>query len=324
MIKLGIRVANSINSGRGHFERCFSVSNYFSSKIFWFLDEKNSFYENRIKDKDEIIYEEEVTEVSSMVKVASENKINIILLDSYNIDINSISKLFKNIPLCVFRDTSKFLNVQMVICPHPITLDNNKNIISLSGPKFAPISSKYINNKLCKKNKNINLLISMGAYDSLGITLNIIKSIKKLSKKVEKKIVTKIVIAKGSPTINKITNLIKNDLNFELIINVNDMTDIYNNSTIAIGAPGLSHMERLYFGVPTILIPQNNIHESIVEKWVNIGCALRSKNSINMIEKTILYIIENKNVRKNLIKNGSNLVDGKGALRIAKAMLKVV
>ncbi|MBT3938533.1 MAG: hypothetical protein HOF44_02355, partial [Pelagibacterales bacterium] len=95
-------------------------------------------------------------------------------------------------------------------------------------------------------------------------------------------------------------------------------------SSIAIGAPGLSHMERLYFGIPTILIAQNNIHESIIDKWVNIGCALKSVNTISMIEKKLLYIIENRNIRNNLIQNGRNLVDGKGALRIAKAMLKIV
>ena len=53
---------------------------------------KNSFYENRIKDKDEIIYEEEVTEVSSMAKAVSENKINIILEDDKFGKICSILK----------------------------------------------------------------------------------------------------------------------------------------------------------------------------------------------------------------------------------------
>ena len=102
------------------------------------------------------------------------------------------------------------------------------------------------------------------------------------------------------------------------------MSKIYNNSSIAIGAPGLSHMERLYFGIPTILIPQNDIHTSIVDKWVDIGCAIKSKNSISLIEKKIFSIIENSNIRNNLIKNGTSLVDGKGALRIAKEILKLV
>ena len=72
MIKLGIRVANSITAGRGHFERCFAISNHISEKIFWFLDEKSYFFESRIKNNDEIIYEKNITQISHMIKTVNE------------------------------------------------------------------------------------------------------------------------------------------------------------------------------------------------------------------------------------------------------------
>ena len=324
MIKLGIRVANSITAGRGHFERCFAISNHISEKIFWFLDEKSYFFESRIKNNDEIIYEKNITQISHMIKTVNENRINIILIDSYNIDINSISYLSKKIPICVFQDSSKLLDVQMIICPHPIELLKHKNSISLCGPMFAPISSNFVYNKVISKDDNINILISMGAYDSLGVTLNIIKSIRKLSLNMKKSFKTRIVLGEGSPIINKIKELIKNDMNFNLITGTKDMNEIYNNTSIALGAPGLSHMERLYFGLPTILIAQNNIHESLVDKWVSLGCGIKCENSISSIQKKLSYVIKNKKIRYNLIKNGRNLVDGKGSLRIVEAMLKIV
>ena len=83
-------------------------------------------------------------------------------------------------------------------------------------------------------------------------------------------------------------------------------------------------MERLYFGIPTILIAQNKVHESIINKWVTMGCAEKSEDSVHIIEKKILHIIENKKARNDLSKNGRNLVDGKGASRIAEAMLKII
>ena len=184
MIKLGIRVANSITSGRGHFERCLAISNHFSSKIIWFLDEKNKLFESKIKNKDEIIYEGDITQVAQVVKAVYEKKVNIILFDSYNIDFNSVSKLFKNIPLCVFHDSESLLNADMVICPHPIEIKKSINAINLFGPRYAPISNKLILNKFNNKQENkINILISMGAYDSAGITLNIIKAIINFQKK---------------------------------------------------------------------------------------------------------------------------------------------
>jgi hypothetical protein len=73
--------------------------------------------------------------------------------------------------------------------------------------------------------------------------------------------------------------------------------------------------------LPTILIAQNKIHELLVEKWAYLNCALKSKNTISMIEKTICYIIESKKVRNELIRNGRKQVDGKGSIRIAKSIL---
>jgi len=324
MIKLGIRVANSITSGRGHFERCFSISNHISSKIFWFLDEKNEFCESKINKKDDIIYEKDSTQLSSMIKAVAENKINIIMLDSYNINFDSISNLSKKIPVCIFQDTNKLIDVQMIICPQPIEIEKHANTISLCGPRFAPISNKFIVHNLDNKNDTLNILISMGAYDSLGITLNIIKAIKKLSFSFKKVIKTTIVLGAGSPIINKIEKLIKEDSNFNLIIDVKNMSEIYNNFTIAIGAPGLSHMERLYFGLPTVLIAQNDVHESLIDKWVDLRCAIKSRNCIKLIEKKLLYVIKNKEIRNHLIKNGKKLVDGKGAFRIAEAILKLL
>jgi spore coat polysaccharide biosynthesis predicted glycosyltransferase SpsG len=325
MIKLGIRVANSITSGRGHFERCLSISRHMPAKIFWLLDEKNKFSESKINKKDEIIYEKDNSLLSLTYKAISEKKINIILIDSYNINLDDVSNLSKKIPVCIFQDTNKLADAQMIICPQPIKIKNYFNVVSLCGPKFAPISNELIvnNDDNDDNNDTMNILISMGSYDSLGITLNIIKAVQNLSFKLKKIMKTTIVLGTGSPIIKEVEKIIKEDLDFNLLIDVKNMNNIYNNSNIAIGAPGLSHMERLYIGLPTILIAQNVVHETLIDKWVNLGCAIKSSNNIKVIEKKILNIIENKIISKELIKNGKKLIDGKGAFRIAQAILKV-
>ena len=44
-------------------------------------------------------------------------------------------------------------------------------------------------------------------------------------------------------------------------------------------------MERLASGLPNILIPQNNIHIDLIDKWVKLGCAIKAeKNSIRSIQ----------------------------------------
>ena len=74
-------------------------------------------------------------------------------------------------------DKNITIRANLIICPQPIDIDYREGCKYLSGPKYAPISSKYVlKNKIKKINNKI--LISFGAYDSKGLTLNTIKAIK--------------------------------------------------------------------------------------------------------------------------------------------------
>ena len=93
---------------------------------------------------------------------------------------------------------------------------------------------------------------------------------------------------------------------------------LYSKSLLCIWAPGLSYLERLSVGLPTILVGQNNEHVDLINSWVDLGCALKANNNITSIEKNIKTIIQNKNIRKKIIINGTNIVDGQGSRRIAR------
>jgi len=324
MLKLGIRVSNNINVGRGHFERCLSISYHIGYKIYWFLDYKSEFFEKKIHTKDEIFYEKKNDKIDKLLECLSEKNINVALIDSYSIAKKDISNLAKIIPVCIFQDKIEFINVQMIICPHPINIKKKYGNIILNGPKFAPIAKKFLKKKENYNFDSLTILVSMGAYDSSGVTLNVIEAINNFSIKDKFNLKTIIILAKGSSIINKVKLLIKKYRKFELIIDPKDMVNIYNLSDIAIGAPGLSHLERLYMGLPTILIAQNNIHELLVDGWVNLGCAIKSENKINLIEQKLADIINNKKIKNKLIYNGIKVVDGKGSLRIANSILKLV
>ena len=58
--------------------------------------------------------------------------------------------------------------------------------------------------------------------------------------------------------------------------------------------------------------------------WVKLGCGLRAENSINSIEKNLKSLLFNDKLCKEFIKIGENLVDGKGANRIANEIINMV
>ena len=83
-------------------------------------------------------------------------------------------------------------------------------------------------------------------------------------------------------------------------------------------------MERLASGLPNILIPQNNIHIELIDKWVNLGCAIKAENSIRSIQDSLNLLILDNTLKNKLNKTGHKFIDGKGGIRIAKAIKKLV
>ena len=86
---------------------------------------------------------------------------------------------------------------------------------------------------------------------------------------------------------------------------------------IAIGAPGVSHAERLFAGIPTVLVPQNDKHVALCMSWQNEGCALYARPEPKHIASQIKALIANQFEQARAISNeGQRVIDGKGASRI--------
>ena len=241
------------------------------------------------------------------------------LVDSYALKKNTINKLNEIVFTSLIIDYYKKIYANIVICPNPLNFNKLKNITYLIGEKFAPIA--YIKRKNLKI-KN-TLLVSMGAYDSKGITLKIIRVLKKLYKIKSINFDTIVTLGNKAPFLKKIKEEIKEYKNkIHLKVDAKNMDLIYAKSFFAIGAPGLSHLERLASGVPSILIPQNEKHKILVEKWNLKNCSISCKNNMLSIERSILKMLNDAKVRNKIMQQGIKSIDGKGSIRIAKEIDK--
>ena len=323
MLKLGIRVSSTTNLGRGHFERCLAIRSCIKQKVFWFVDNESKYIKNKIFKLDELFYENGNNKYDNLKKSIINNNINCVLVDSYHINSKDIYNINNKIPIIVFVDKNFITKANIIICPQPIYLPSTKDTKYLCGPKYAPVSGKFIFKRKKKYLKN-RILISFGTYDSKGVTLNVIKAIKNLLNNNSFRIDVVITLSKESPIINKVKTLIKDLSNFQLIIDAKSMEDIYYDCNMAIGAPGLSYLERLASGLPTLLISQNKTHESLIDKWVKLGCGFKANNSVESIQKNIKLLMLNEDLCKGIIEKGKNIVDGRGANRIANEIINMV
>ena len=321
MVKIAIRTSNAPYSGKGHIHRCLQIRRHIKKKVVWFLDNKDINFEKKVFKRDKIIYEKSSKSINKLSDLIQRENIKLVLLDSYHITEKELfKKINKKVSLVSIQDKEIKQYADLTIIPQPIKILKKKITIK-SGPKYIPIAKEYVSKSIISKSKNI-ILISMGAFDKAGITLNIIDALISYDFLDGK---YKIIIALGekSPNINKVKKKIINYKNFSLLINKKNMNAIYKKTFFAIGAPGLSHAERLAAGVPSILISQNILHNKIINEWVDMRCAIKSNKTKNSIQDNINLIISNQELRNKIIKNGKEKIDGKGAERIAKEIGKI-
>ena len=320
MFLIGIRVANYLGSGAGHLNRCIEIRKCLKSHVTWFLDD----YEKKISHlfpEDKIFIEHGKESLTKSIEVCKKNKVNLMLVDSYIINNDELKNLKDELFTVFLNDRQTEANINMFICPQPINLNFKKNIKYLVGPRFAPIS--FSKNR--KINYNRFILVSMGMYDSKGVTLEIVKVLKKLYEKRQINFKTFITLGSNSPILNNLKREIsKSKDKITLQIDTKNMYEIYNKCVFAIGAPGLSHLERLASGLPSILISQTKNHELLINKWKQKWCALVSQNNRSSIERAILKMNNSKRLRKKIGLQGQLNVDGKGAARISNHLTELL
>ncbi|MBL42069.1 MAG: hypothetical protein CMM49_05365 [Rhodospirillaceae bacterium] len=158
----------------------------------------------------------------------------------------------------------------------------------------------------------------MGFYDSKGYSVLAIKSVIYLMKIINIKINCDIFIGSTCPHLNDIKETIKGNKSFRLFLNKNNLKDLYIKFDLALGALGMSFLERIQIGVPSIVIPQNKIQKKLIRYWQRQNVAFVSENNIRSILNSMVNLILCDSIRVTKVENGKALLDGNGSKRIAK------
>ena len=208
MVKIAIRTSNAPYSGKGHIHRCLQIRRHIKKKVVWFLDNKDINFEKKVFKRDQIIYENSSKSINKLSDLIQRENIKLVLLDSYHITEKELfKKINKKALLVSIQDKEIKQYADLTIIPQPIKILKKKITIK-SGAKYIPIAKEYVSKSIISKSKNI-ILISMGAFDKAGITLNIIDALISYDfLDVEYKII--IALGEKSPNINKVKKKIIN------------------------------------------------------------------------------------------------------------------
>jgi len=176
-----------------------------------------------------------------------------------------------------------------------------------------------------------NLLVTLGGSDSDNTTAKVIGA---LLNPQFKDITVNIVVGPSNPNKMQIYNLVNNSLknngelfpNFVIHENAN-MPALISSADLSVSAGGSTCWELCYFGIPFLVIiaakNQQNIGSGLQVAGAARCVGWAKKISKTKVQKHLADLIGDANLRENMSKTGSTLIDGKGRLRVIQTMLKL-
>ncbi len=311
------RVATDPRVGFGHMSRMFALRQVFKEPVKWFVDPRTKKSVSKLVSKTDEIYEE--TAVDSVAQLLSASKAQtdgLIICDSYNVSCKGLAAA--NLPIVYFCDSEKcpvFENVTAVNCqPGAMPYKN-----CFAGPRFMPIDTRgkqQAKVDFASVKNPIRCLIGFGAIDTGNMTALALSALKS-DEKIRESVQPICLLGPHFKHDDIVKTLLESFAKSKIVKNCPSVLELPYICDIAIGAPGVSHAERLYAGIPTVLVPQNDKHTALCMSWQNEGCAVYARPEPKHISSQINALIADQFKRARAIsRRGQRVIDGKGASRI--------
>ena len=311
------------NIGFGHVARCIS--------IYQALEQVN------ISPKLLINGDDSVKDILPKINVDIKNwvddlsvisKADIVIVDSYLVDIDVLNEISNCVSLVVYIDDNNRLDYPNGIVING-TLDvSNMNyhkregIVYLLGNNFIPLRKEFWDIPKLKINDSIqNILITMGGNDLRNLTPKILELLNNNFPKINKK----IIIADSFENVSEIKNLKNSHVELIYSPKASEIIDVMSSVDLAISASGQTLYELACIGVPTISIgiienQKNNIQNWKKQGFVEYAGCWNEENLLdNILDK--LEFLEDKNIRYDKRLLGIQAVNGKGSINIVKNIL---
>tara|TARA_Y100000768_G_C23957045_1_gene673363 strand:- start:364 stop:1692 length:1329 start_codon:yes stop_codon:yes gene_type:complete len=207
--------------------------------------------------------------------------------------------------------------------------NNNSNLthrfasidcIKLFGPKYALLSSKFfkLRNKTRFNKLNIkNILVFFSGSDPHDLTCLTIQSLS-CDEFLDKNII--VVIGLNNTKKEKIKKLVSSRKNFSLHEQINNMPEMMSNCDLSIGSGGVSNLERMCLGLPSITLSFAENHRNILISLDKLGFISHLGDFKDYDHRMLRSEIKKKITQKEELSRQAKLaydfVDGRGCERV--------
>ncbi len=257
-----------------------------------------------------------------------------LVLDGYHFD-GAYQKSIRNeeIRLLVIDDTNHLpayhadiLLNQNIYAPG-IEYNHDSDTITLLGSKYVMLRREFLSYRDWKRNipeKSSRIIVTLGGSDQKNATRKIIEALILMDNPdLNVKVVSGPV---DSNTCNIGKTLENSCFDHELLSNVKDMPGLMAWADLAVSGAGITCWESAFMGLPilTLILAENQRETACeIQKYgfgINLGRP--GKLSVSMIAGAISKLYLDFNLRCEMSRNGESLIDGKGADRIVRVLMK--
>lgn len=340
MVKIGFRVNANFKTGSGHLHRCLTLASGLiesepACEIF-FLMSSSSDYSNKITDAGfthidlgplSTTYEN----LEATREAIRQNNLEILIVDSYEIDENFMKSLKKEIFLVVIDDFihlksyHSHILVNLNAYAHTLPYQCDDNTLLFLGTEFVQLRSEfdqYEDFEHQNPSEAKHILVSFGGSDVKGATLLAVKALKSLPNHFS----ATIIIGKTFKNSEALAKEIGLDSRFTVLRDVADISKKMAMCDLAISSPSTTFYELAFFRIPTIIIVQAENQELIADYAGKNELAISFGDIKNvdqtLFAKTISDLISNKPERDRISARLDGLVDSLGRFRVAEEILK--
>lgn len=267
-------------------------------------------------------------ELSVLSQVIRNEHIDKLLIDSYQVTQRYLAELSKMVTTFYIDDLNLFeYPVDVVICyanywkkfQYKI---NDKRTTYLLGMKYVPLKQDFWNceAKIISEKAN-NLLILTGESDPFNVTEQILDSIDTYQFQI-----IDVICGIYNTNYNKFVKKYENNKNIKFHQAVNNIEQYMKKADIAISAGGMTLYELCAIGTPAISFSfadnqLDNVRQFQEDGLIDYAGDARMDDIAETINQYLTRYRNDFELRKEKSEKMQKMVDGKGAERIARAIV---
>jgi UDP-2,4-diacetamido-2,4,6-trideoxy-beta-L-altropyranose hydrolase len=308
------------SSGRGHLSRCVSLA----------LELKKTFdIKFCISEKKQAVLD--YLSDYGFYKVGGyddRSKCAVLIVDDYHFSESLRAAIMAaSRKIVVFEPRPQYnFKVDLAVFPGFISQEKACFDNFLCGEKYALLDKKFLNGTQKNITNVKRITVSFGCIDSHNMAMRSVLAIKKLFSKYPNILITALVSSSscGYAEWKNIANE-----RIRILIDRESIVDVLKGSDLVIGSAGVSLLERMALGIPSLTISTHPDQEVIVKYFSDKGATF-NLGYFNMLSVELLsnaidsYLNKENGFYDKMSKIALSLFDGKGAIRIKNKIYSMV